>query len=51
MPYFYSIAFILNPMMRHEAQAWYGVTLRGTSRQQKCVPKMKWSIAHAVVYL
>ena len=37
----YSIAFILNPMMRHEAWAWCGVTLRGMSRQKKHVPKTK----------
>ena len=28
-------------MMRHETQAWCGVTLRGTSRQQKRVPAQK----------
>ena len=27
--------------MRHETQAWCGVTLRGTSRQQKRVPAQK----------
>ena len=29
MPSFYSIAFIVNPMMRHETQGWSGMTLRG----------------------
>ena len=47
---FYSIAFIVNLMMRHETRAWCGMTLRGTSRQQKRVPEMKRSIAHAVLY-
>ena len=27
--------------MRHRTRAWCGVTLRGTSRQQKCLPKWK----------
>ena len=30
---FYAVAFIVNPMIRHESQAWCGMTLRGTSRQ------------------
>ena len=46
---FYSIAFIVNPMMRHETRAC-GVSLRGMSRQQKRVPETKRSIAHAVLY-
>ena len=32
---FYSIAFTVNPIMRHETQAWCGVTSREASRQQK----------------
>ena len=36
-------------MMRHETRAWCGVILKGTSRQQKHVPEMKRSIAHAVL--
>ena len=47
---FYLIAFFVNLMMRHETQAWCGVTLRGMSRQQKHVPETKRSIAHAVLY-
>ena len=38
---FHCIAITVNPMMRHEAQAWSGATLRGTSRQQKRVAKQK----------
>ena len=41
---FYSIVFIVNPIMRHETQAWCDVTLRRTSRQQKRVPEIKRSI-------
>ena len=37
-------------MMRRETQAWCGMTLKGTSRQQKRVPKTKRSIAHDVLY-
>ena len=47
---FYSIGFIINPVMRHKTQARYGVTLRGTSRKQKCVLETKRRIAHAVLY-
>ena len=36
--------------MRHEPQAWCGMTVRGTSRQQECVPGTKRSIAYAVLY-
>ena len=43
-------AFIVNSIMRHETQAWCGMTLRGTSRLQKRVPEMKRSIAHAVLH-
>ena len=39
--HFYSVGFIVNQMMRYETQAWFGVTLRGTSRQQKPVLKQK----------
>ena len=49
MPSFYSVAFIVNPMIRHETRACCGVTLRGMSRQQKRVHEMKRSIAHAVL--
>ena len=45
MPSFYSIAFIVNPMMRHEIQSCCGMTLKGTTRQQKRVPETKRSIA------
>ena len=38
---FYSIAFIVNPMIRHETWAWCVVILRGTSRQEECVPETK----------
>ena len=48
MPSFYSTAFIVMLMMRHETQAC-GVTLRETSRQQKCVAGMKRNVAHAVL--
>ena len=47
---FYSIAFIVNPIMRYETQAWCGMTSRGASRQQKCLPETKRSIAYAVSY-
>ena len=43
------LLFIVNPIIRHETKAC-GVTLRGTSRQQKHVPETKRSIAHAVLY-
>ena len=33
-------------MMKHETRAWYGVTLRVTSRQQKRVHETERSIAH-----
>ena len=49
MPSLYSIAFIVNSMMRKETQALCGMTLRRTSREQKSVPIMK-SIAHVVLY-
>ena len=41
---------IVNPMMRHETRVWYGMILRGTSRQQKLVSAVKRSIAHTVLY-
>ena len=44
MSSFYSIVFIVKPMMRHETQTWCEVTLRGISRQQKCVPETEGSI-------
>ena len=44
MPSIYSIALTVNPMMRHDSR-----TLRGMSRQQKHVPKMKRSIVHAAL--
>ena len=47
---FFSIAFIINPMMRCETQVWCGKTLKGTSIQQKRVHETKRSIAHAVLY-
>ena len=50
MSSFYSIAFIVNLKMRHKTRAWCGVTLIETSRQQKRVPEMKRSIAHALLY-
>ena len=44
---FYSTAFIVKPMMRHETQAWCGMTLRGTGRQQM---KQERSTANAVLH-
>ena len=50
MPSSYSIAFIANPMMRHETRVWCGVTSRRMGRQQKRVPETKRRIAHAVLF-
>ena len=41
MPSFYCMAFIVKPVMRYEMRAGCEVTLRGISRQQKCVPETK----------
>ena len=41
MSTFYSIAFIVNLMMRHETQAWCDMTLIGTGKQQKLVAEIK----------
>ena len=49
MPSFYCMAFIVKPVMRYEMRAGCEVTLRGISRQQKCVPETKRSI-HDVLY-
>ena len=49
MLHFYSIKFIVNPIMRRENQAC-GMTLTGTSRQQKHVPEMTRSTPHTVLY-
>ena len=46
----YCVTFIVNLMIRHEVQTWGGMTLRGTSRQQKPVPETKRIIAYAVLY-
>ena len=47
----YCITFIVNLMMRHGTLAWCGVTLKGTSRQQKRAPKtFSCCIIYACVY-